>query len=278
MSDSSLVGISSYLGCVQLMSHFTLIMQFITQEELAQGLPFLSGLLSIGIGSGLLWAGWETSALMYILSVLSPFVGMMQYYGIYITYDYAGYDIGIHWGQNVVESGLLGSFIAQLVGIALYWGLCCLYASESFNDWISGSSSKKKIEQEEDQQPDPSLATTSAANATPQGNTSSLSGDDFQPLPPGSDVVVRVRGVEHTYRPGRFLPCGGNPAQQETEVLKGLDMDICRGEVFGYLGHNGAGSKSMNCRTTGSARICLLPPLICCSLSLSLCRLLYSSY
>lgn len=224
MSDPSLIGISHYLGLVQMIAHFTLLMQFISQEELAQGMPFLTGLISIGIGAGLITVGWETSVLMYILSVLSPYLGMMQYYAIYITYDYAGYDTGIHWGQNVAESGLLGSFIAQLMGIALYLVLCTLYASDSFNDWISGHSKIKGEELEEEQE------------GTHQEST--LSGEDFEPLPPGSDVVVRVRGVQYTYRPGRF-ECG--KGKQETEVLKGLDMDLCRGEVFGFLGHNGAG-------------------------------------
>lgn len=227
------MGISHYLGLVQMISFFTLLMQFIPQEETAQGMPFLFGLTSMGAGAGLLSAGWTTNALMYILSVFFPFVGMVQYYGIYINYDYAGRDTGIHWGDNVVESGLLGSMIAQSLGIILNLVLCSLYGSESFNDWLSGH---YKHQQELDEQ--------DASSAAAREQERTLSGDDFEPLPPGSDVVVRVRGVEHTYRPGRF-DC--DKSKKETEVLKGLDMDICRGEVFGYLGHNGAGSKLMYC-------------------------------
>jgi ABC-type glutathione transport system ATPase component len=65
--------------------------------------------------------------------------------------------------------------------------------------------------------------------------------DNFEPIAPGAEVLVSVRGLQHTYQPGLFN-CDKN--KKPVEVLKGLDMDICRGEVFGYLGHNGAGSKS----------------------------------
>merc|ERR1711933_78558 len=43
---------------------------------------------------------------------------------------------------------------------------------------------------------------------------------------------------------GYYPTCSRNSCDKNakpTEVLKGLDVDIVKGEVFGYLGHNGAG-------------------------------------
>ncbi|MDE0805042.1 MAG: ABC transporter ATP-binding protein, partial [Acidimicrobiales bacterium] len=52
-------------------------------------------------------------------------------------------------------------------------------------------------------------------------------------------------------------------AYDDDEVLHGIDLKIDRGEVFGFLGHNGAGkTTAMNVLTTlirptsGSARVC----------------------
>lgn len=227
MSSPVLIGTSHYLGLVHMISQFTLIMQFISQEELAQGLPFLYGICSIAIGTGLIYIEWTTSVLVYILSLFSPFVGIMQYYAIYATYDYAGFDTGIQRSQsNVAESGLLGNYMAQVGGIVLTWILIGLYSSESFVDWLLGRHSQASQEER---------------MATEESSNNALSGEAFEPLPPNADVLVRVRGLTHTYYPSR-LAC--DKSQRETLVLKGLDMDICRGEVFGYLGHNGAGSKS----------------------------------
>lgn len=44
-------------------------------------------------------------------------------------------------------------------------------------------------------------------------------------------AAIELRGVRHTY--------------EEVEVLHGIDLRIEPGEVFGFLGHNGAG------KTTG---------------------------
>ena len=59
----------------------------------------------------------------------------------------------------------------------------------------------------------------------------------FEPLTPGSEVLLTVRNMCHTYMPPRFQMC--ERKKPPVEVLKGLDVDICRGEVFGLLGHNG---------------------------------------
>lgn len=61
--------------------------------------------------------------------------------------------------------------------------------------------------------------------------------------------AIELRGIRHRYG--------------ATEVLHGLDLTIEHGEVFGFLGHNGAGkTTAINILTTlivptaGSARVC----------------------
>jgi ABC-2 type transport system ATP-binding protein len=64
------------------------------------------------------------------------------------------------------------------------------------------------------------------------------------------DPAIELRAVHYSYDPGE-------------EVLHGIDLTIERGEVFGFLGHNGAGkTTAMNILTTlipptsGSAQVC----------------------
>ena len=64
-----------------------------------------------------------------------------------------------------------------------------------------------------------------------------------------SDVVIECRQVRHTY--------------ETDEVLHGIDLRIEAGEIFGFLGHNGAGkTTAINILTTliaptaGSAQVC----------------------
>jgi hypothetical protein len=108
-----------------------------------------------------------------------------------------------------VESGLLANMIAQICGI-LFWVIAILlYSSPRFHQWL-----RKNHENESD-------------------GLDVIDTDNFEPLPRDSEVLLSVRGLDHTYMPPRFS-CNKNA--KPTEVLKGLDMVICRGEVFGYLG------------------------------------------
>lgn len=75
------------------------------------------------------------------------------------------------------------------------------------------------------------------------------------PATPGMpDNAVELRGLTKTYRPSGKAP--------EKRALKGIDLDIPRGSLFGLLGPNGAGKSTMInilaglvTKTAGSARI-----------------------
>jgi ABC-2 type transport system ATP-binding protein len=41
------------------------------------------------------------------------------------------------------------------------------------------------------------------------------------------DPIIEIEGLVHRY---------GDP-----EVLHGIDLEVAKGEIFGFLGHNGAG-------------------------------------
>ena len=50
---------------------------------------------------------------------------------------------------------------------------------------------------------------------------------------PVADIQLRVRDLRKTFHPGLF--------EADVEVLKGLSLEVRRGEIFGFLGPNGAG-------------------------------------
>lgn len=69
-----------------------------------------------------------------------------------------------------------------------------------------------------------------------------------------SQNAIEIRGLQKTYSGGR-----GEPAKQ---ALKGVDLDIAAGKIFGLLGPNGAGKSTMInilaglvTKTAGSVRI-----------------------
>ncbi|WP_353392905.1 ABC transporter ATP-binding protein [Ruegeria sp. HU-ET01832] len=52
-----------------------------------------------------------------------------------------------------------------------------------------------------------------------------------------SDAAIRIEGLHKTYR--------GSKAQPEKHALKGVDLTVPRGSVFGLLGPNGAGKSTL---------------------------------
>lgn len=226
MSSPGLIFASHYLGLVQVYATFTLLMQFVTQEELAQGLPFITGIISAAAAIPLVMFQDPDSIWLTILSAVSPFVGMVQYHAIYITYDSLGFNTGVHLDKTFTESGLLGNMIAQGVGIIFWIVAIHLYSSPTFGYRVPALFSNQN---RDDNVNDNTNTTREAIQERHDSN--------FEPLAPGSEIMMSVRGLEHTYHPTSSCDKNAKP----TEVLKGLDLDIVKGEVFGYLGHNGAG-------------------------------------
>lgn len=224
MSSGYFIFISHYLGLLNIYSCFTLVMQAITQEELAQGIPWLAGIASLCAALPIIILDKASNIGLYILAVISPYIGILQYHCLYINYDTYGIGTGITDGKTLVESGLLGNMLAQVLGLCLWMTAIFVYSSPQFRNWMSGHSE--------------AVTNKNAYNDNGENGGGEI-GDNFEPLPPGSEVMLSVRGLEHTYFPGCC-----KRKDKPTEVLKGLDMTICKGEVYGYLGHNGAGSES----------------------------------
>ena len=219
MSNGGLVYVSNYLGLVQLYAMLIMVMQFVSSEETSSVVIWLIGFLSMGVGSAVLALDSVHNAVLTVLTVFSPFVGMIQYIGMYILYDYTGFNTGIHPGVNVVSSGLLGNMIAQICGILFWVGLMVVYA---------------KMRNKVGRKPAHNNIVTASSQVVTDG-------DKFEPLSLGQDVVLSVKGLYHSYAPS-LLSC--DKTKKSVDVLKGLDLEICRGEVFGYLGHNGCGKST----------------------------------
>jgi ABC-2 type transport system ATP-binding protein len=58
-----------------------------------------------------------------------------------------------------------------------------------------------------------------------------------------SDVALKVHGLRKTFNPGLF--------ESKVTVLDGLDVEVRRGEIFGFLGPNGAGKTTTIKAITG---------------------------
>lgn len=54
-----------------------------------------------------------------------------------------------------------------------------------------------------------------------------------------ADTVIRTEGLVKDYRVGSRFRGGGS-----VRALAGLDLEVRRGEVFGFLGPNGAGKST----------------------------------
>src|SRR3982750_1664993 len=76
----------------------------------------------------------------------------------------------------------------------------------------------------------------------------------------GSDYAIEVEHLRRTYRSRTGWL---RPKRTEVEAVRGVDLTVGRGELFGLLGPNGAGKtttiKMLNTLlipTSGTARVC----------------------
>jgi hypothetical protein len=236
LSSWALIFFSHFLFYIQLNGFFVLLMQTQQQEEAAQGKPWIVGIFSMAIASAILVLTSPTNVGLNILTIFLPYVSPIQYLAIYTVYDVHGYNTGIRFGDNVADSGLLGVFMAQLVGILAVFTATFLYSSVGFNDWFLNRvrhQSRGRV----DGVTHPHSSQTGQSTDQQQQDP-----NRFEPFPPGSEVLLTVRNMCHTYMPPRFQLC--EQEKKPVDVLKGLNMDVCRGEVFGLLGHNSAGKST----------------------------------
>lgn len=59
--------------------------------------------------------------------------------------------------------------------------------------------------------------------------------DPFQVALRGAEMIIEARGLRKTYRPR------GRRAAEPVEAVRGIDLNVAEGEIFGVLGPNGAG-------------------------------------
>lgn len=224
LSSGGLIFLTALLSLIQYNAFMVVIFQVITSEEFASAFPLLY-LITLGaiIVPSCLASFWRP--LLSVLTVFVPLAGFVQSWLIFGMYEenFGGYLYGYGTGvtaSNLVDSGLLGNIIGLVLGVLFWAVMIYLYASPG----ARGCFAKKEVPEEVD------------------GDDGDIRADQFEPLPPGADIVMSIRGLRHTYYPGCFKAMCSKAARP-APVLKGLDVDICRGEVFGYLGHNGAGSE-----------------------------------
>lgn len=252
LSNGLLVYMSHFLAFA--FSNIWLVwMGNITQsEEYASGLPLLGALLSLAISVPLVAIDLtKYTTILSVLCVVSPYIGMVEYNAIYVSYDYVGKGIGIRFGNGTIQqSGLLGCLLGQLGGIVLWTLLLWIWVQRKtkFNNPIppvppSDSSLSSKIRRFLQRVPivrrfaggRGGESDEAAATTAPSERQTSVDPSNFEPLPPDADVLLRVTGLEQTF-------AGDNRGDENKKVLRGLDMEVCRGEVLGFLGHNGSGT------------------------------------
>mmetsp|Transcript_1567 Transcript_1567/g.2417 ORF Transcript_1567/g.2417 Transcript_1567/m.2417 type:complete len:1653 (-) Transcript_1567:77-5035(-) len=207
--NAFLIYVNFFLLLVGIASWSIMIPIFVKKDEVAAVLPFLFWLLASGVYVPVLLNGLPSVALMTVLTVINPWWGAFQFCAIYVQYDWKGYNVGVSWG-NAWESGIIWCIIGQLLSIMLYLALAYFHF----------------LQRRSKDQVDPA----------DERSTEELS-DKFEPLASNADVVLDVQGLRKTFQVGGGL--GG--AKTTVKAVNGLNMQILKNEVYGFLGHNGAG-------------------------------------
>lgn len=74
------------------------------------------------------------------------------------------------------------------------------------------------------------------SNGEPQGATSHQTNHRTHELPSPNSQVISIHGLEHIYLRGTPL---------ESVALRGVDMEVSRGQVVGIIGHTGSGKSTL---------------------------------
>jgi ABC-2 family transporter protein len=259
LSSFGLIFLSFYLVFVQLYVILAFVSQWIHQQELAQSIPFMAFLASLAVALPIMLIESipQKGILLSLASILSPFIGLLNFATIYSEYDSIGYGTGIHLGQNsnVVTSGLLGSYLGSLGGIVLWGGFVVVMTSPHlFHKMMTtillllgrngGDRTNHYIRTIDNNTAAAAPSDDDHGSGDHSQQHHQQQQDPLEPLSDHAEVLVQIRNLHHTFTtPWYSSYCcqQKDSPKQPVPVLSGLDLDVCRGEVLGFLGHNGAG-------------------------------------
>jgi len=217
LANGFLVFLASFLALVHFACLAVIVPNYVTKDEVAGIVPFFAWILSsLSYIPVLSIASEPSQAVQVIMTILNPNWGVFHFITVLVEYDWPAKNVGVSF-SNIVESGFLYALLSQLAGILVYTSII-------LHLYMPKRSHISLTEEEE-------------ARARAQNEASSLDAD-LEPLSEDAKVVVSVNGLTKS-----FIDKTMSQQRKATkkQVLRGLNMEICKGEVFGFLGHNGAG-------------------------------------
>ena len=198
-------------------SVIVLLPTFVKQPDAIQVVPFIFILVSIIIWTPIIYLVKDpTNIIITLLSLLNPIWGMQQLLASYYSFTGAGLGIGVTTIMEWWECGAGPCFIAQIGSIILYLSLIH-YKNRPKRGTIPPAS-------DEDKQ----LA------LTPSKYIQSIPAERN-----ASDIAISVTGLRK-----EFIIGGSGKTKKTIKAVNGLNMTVLKGEIYGFLGHNGAGKSS----------------------------------
>jgi ABC-type transporter Mla maintaining outer membrane lipid asymmetry ATPase subunit MlaF len=157
-----------------------------------------------------------TNIIITLFSLLNPIWGMQQLLASYYSFSGAGLGIGVTTIMEWWECGAGPCFFAQIGNIVLYLGIIH-YKNRPQRGTIPPAS-------DEDKQ----------SALTPSKYIQSIPAERNE-----SDVAFCVTGLRK-----EFVIGGSGKTKKTIKAVNGLNMTVKKGEVYGFLGHNGAEKSS----------------------------------
>ena len=190
---------------------------FVKQPDAIQVVPFIFILVSIIIWTPIIYLVKDpTNIIITLLSLLNPIWGMQQLLASYYSFTGAGLGIGVTTIMEWWECGAGPCFIAQIGSIILYLSLIH-YKNRPKRGTIPPAS-------DEDKQ----------SALTPSKYIQSIPAERNE-----SDIAFSVTGLRK-----EFIIGGSGKTKKTIKAVNGLNMTVLKGEIYGFLGHNGAGKSS----------------------------------
>jgi len=176
LSSVLLVWLSIYLFFVHVCVLFAIVPNFIKNEELAAGFPFLFSVLSVALSA--LFIGFDTPLILQaVAAALNPIWGLIMFMSIYTEYDWNGRNSGVHF-SNWISSGIFSSMVAQVFGIVMMLVWIFWYFGE-----YGSCKRKKKM----------SVGIDDLGSSIKEETIAS------EPLPADSEVVIKVSHLSKTF-------------------------------------------------------------------------------